>query len=154
MIALKHQTESSRNSSDQTRLVRVLPDSWVGDVVKHMAHSNAEVAIIESQGKLEGIFTAQDYLKRVVGMGKQPNLTTVKEVMTQKVAVLSYDKGIEEAAMIMHQSNFHYLPIIDRAGKVIGIISALDLLRKRIRELDHENKVLGAYAAVDGIGGD
>jgi acetoin utilization protein AcuB len=53
----------------------------------------------------------------------------VKDIMTSQVVTLSPDNTLEDALLLMQQVHVGALPVIDRARKVLGIITTRDLLR-------------------------
>lgn len=54
---------------------------------------------------------------------------TVGEVMSRDPLTTSPDKPLREAAQIMHDRSVHRLPVVDVAGKVIGILTRGDIVR-------------------------
>jgi len=54
---------------------------------------------------------------------------SVKDIMQQKVITVNEDATIEEAALIMYQNKVGGLPVISQVGKVVGIITATDILK-------------------------
>lgn len=55
---------------------------------------------------------------------------TVREVMTTDVACASQDMPFKEAAELMARRHVSALPVLDPAGRVSGVVSESDLLRK------------------------
>lgn len=53
----------------------------------------------------------------------------VKDVMTKKVVTISPDAPILEAAHLMEKKDISRLPVVDKNGKLVGIITKVDLLR-------------------------
>jgi CBS-domain-containing membrane protein len=55
---------------------------------------------------------------------------TVGEVMTEKdIVTIKPDRTVHEAAQMMHERKVHRLPVLDAAGKVIGIVTRGDIIR-------------------------
>ncbi len=59
--------------------------------------------------------------------------TLIKKVMHKPIKHLSHNTTIVETAIIMAQKNIRQLPITDDEDKVVGVISAMDILSKIIR---------------------
>jgi len=57
----------------------------------------------------------------------------VGDVMTRRVVTVTPESPIVEAARLMVEHNISGLPVIDAAGRVVGIVSEHDLLRRRDR---------------------
>jgi CBS domain-containing protein len=110
------------------------------------------VAVID-EGRLVGIVSERDIVVRVVAPGLDPRTTLASEIMTAQVRTVTEDITTRQALGLMHEGRFRHLPLLDRAGKVIGMLSVRDLLRDRIDELDSENTGLMSFIQADGPGG-
>ncbi len=53
----------------------------------------------------------------------------VSDVMTRNPIFVHEDADIETAADIMLEKNIHRLPVVDSDGKLVGIVTRLDLLK-------------------------
>ncbi len=79
--------------------------------------------------------TIRNYWKRVMELPeeiKQRYNTLlngkVKDVMTREPVTVSPDTSISEASRIMSQKDFNRLPVVDKEGKLAGIIARQDIL--------------------------
>ncbi len=61
-----------------------------------------------------------------------------KEVMEKNVVTVSPDMTLEEAAELMVRHNISGIPVMDGEGRVIGVVSELDLIRKQIKPREPE----------------
>jgi CBS domain-containing protein len=75
-----------------------------------------------------GILTSTDICDKIVAQGANPGQLKVYEVMTCPLITVDPDMPISECARIMSQNRFHHLPVIDKAGNIVGMISATDFL--------------------------
>lgn len=57
----------------------------------------------------------------------------VKEVMTQNVITVTVDDSVEKCANLLLESNISGLPVLDTKGKVVGMITEGDLIRRASR---------------------
>ena len=55
---------------------------------------------------------------------------TVKDVMTTEVVAVRRDTTFKEMAAVLRQYRVSALPVVDDAGRVIGVVSEADLLAK------------------------
>ena len=78
-------------------------------------------------GKLEGIVTDRDIAVRVVAGGRDPRQTTIGDVMTRDPKCVSADEPIDRALEVMESSQVRRIPVIDGAGKLVGIIAQADI---------------------------
>ncbi|MDQ2096248.1 MAG: CBS domain-containing protein [Tychonema bourrellyi B0820] len=60
---------------------------------------------------------------------------TVGEVMSRDPVSITPEKSVREAAKLLHERHIHRLPVLDTAGKVIGILTRGDIVRAMVAEL-------------------
>ena len=53
---------------------------------------------------------------------------TVAEVMSPKVITIKENTTIAQASELMAKNHVHRLPVVSEAGKVVGLVSSLDIL--------------------------
>ena len=69
--------------------------------------------------------------------------TTVKEVMTTDVVMVRRDTSFKDMASMLTMSRISALPVVDKAGKVIGVVSEADLLVKEADQAGHPGRLSG-----------
>ncbi len=84
--------------------------------------------IAVKNGKVTGIVTERDFLKRVVAVDKNANKIMVKDVMSTPLTVVSPDTELEEATRLMFQKKIKKLPVVNKDG-LVGIVSLTDIAR-------------------------
>ncbi len=82
-----------------------------------------------------GILTDRDLALRVVAAGADAQATTVADVMSGEVAVISDDASIEAAIGAMRTHNVRRLPVVDADRRLVGIVSLEDVLGLLAREM-------------------
>ncbi|MFP5298512.1 MAG: CBS domain-containing protein [Actinomycetota bacterium] len=103
-------------------------DDNLAEAAAKMRQQQTGSLLITEGSKLSGIITERDVL-RVVAEGKDPKATVVRDEMTSDVVTIDPDTSIKDAADLMFSHWFRHLPVVDRDGDVVGIISTRDLLR-------------------------
>lgn len=106
----------------------VAPTVSVADAVAEMNRHRVGSVLILDGGKLVGIFTERDVLRRVVGAAMDPKRTLVADVMTQGVITISPETSVEETMRIFTDKRCRHLPVIDQ-GQLVGTISIGDITR-------------------------
>lgn len=53
----------------------------------------------------------------------------VGDRMTRRPITIGEDASVEEALQLMHSEHIRRLPVVDKHGKLVGIVSELDLLK-------------------------
>jgi len=121
------------------------PTDTVDDVAKLMKKEDiGPVLIVEKgdQGKrLVGIVTDRDLAIKVVGEGRDPKKTKVKDVMTTKVVTCRADDDVQNAMNAMAQYQLRRIPVVDEYGMLVGIISQADVAT-RVNEPEETAEVV------------
>ena len=111
------------------------------------------VGVIDSEGRVAGIFTERDVLRKLSLTGRDPAATPVRELMTTPVELATTSTGPGEALAIMLERHFRHLPVVNNSGKLLGLLSIRNLLEQRIGDLSQELDSLEQYVTNDGPGG-
>ncbi len=106
----------------------VPPASTIADAVAEMNRHRVGAILVIDEGRLVGIFTERDVLRRVVGAGVDASRTSVADVMTTGVITITPDASIEETMVLFTEKRCRHLPVID-GGKLVGAISIGDITR-------------------------
>jgi CBS domain-containing protein len=133
--------------------VRLIPaDATVMDAVRYMAIRHIGAVLVGKDGVLEGIFTERDLLTRVVAKGLDPDQTPLHRAMTASPDTVSPNQSASEALERMHRRGYRHLPVVDDAGKVVGIVALRDLNAVVRRQLEDELRERDAYISDTGYG--
>jgi CBS domain-containing protein len=85
----------------------------------------------ERTKELIGIITDRDLAIKVVAESRDPNRTTVADVMTNTIVVCREDDEVASAFAAMEEYQIRRVPVIDLRGRIVGIISREDLAIRR-----------------------
>ena len=75
--------------------------------------------------------------------------TTVRDVMTTSVIAVRGDTPFKEMAAMLGSSRVSGFPVIDQAGKVIGVVSETDMLIKEADRASHPELFAGLRRSRD-----
>ncbi len=103
------------------------------------------LVVIDSEQHILGRFTERDVLRRIVGEERDARSTTVGEVMTSEVACCSMQTPIGEARAAMRNRRIRHLPVLDKEGRLLGLISIGDLNAFEAAEQEQEIFLLQEY---------
>jgi CBS domain-containing protein len=84
--------------------------------------------IAVKKGKATGIITERDLLKRVIVEAKNAKKTTVREIMSSPLEVISPSMELEEALRLMFAKGIKKLPVVEK-NRLVGLISLTDIAR-------------------------
>ena len=103
----------------------VPPDASVQEVAQAMAETECRIVVVGRDGAIAGVLTEHDVLIRVVAAGLDPGRTRVAEVMSAELFTCLEDQSQEEAAAAMAEHRINQLPVLDREGRVVGLLTYL-----------------------------
>jgi len=98
----------------------------IGGLIVLMDISNNESSEID---KPIGIITERDIARLVSFSSNLSTEVPISEVMSKPLIPINQNSSIKEATDLMQQNNIKRLPILDNKGKLVGIITAKDILR-------------------------
>jgi CBS domain-containing protein len=103
-------------------LIEAAPEDTLGEVADRMNEVNVGAVVVKDHGRLIGILTERDMLK-AMGARVHTSEARVRQWMTPDPITAAHDMEVEEAARIMLDNGFRHLPVVDEAGRVIGVVS-------------------------------
>ena len=94
-----------------------------------------------------GIVTDRDAVVEVMATGLDPNAITVGDIMEQELVTARENEGVLETMQIMRYKGVRRLPIVGKAGELIGIVSIDDLLEVLAEEFSELAKIFAREQA-------
>ena len=116
------------------------------DALKLMAEKNVGALLVMDGEKIAGIITERDYARKIILRGRSSKDTPVHDIMTSSVMCVRPEQTSEECMMLMTEKHIRHLPVMEH-GKVIGILSIGDLVKRVIEEQQQEIEQLQRYIA-------
>lgn len=132
-------------------VVTVTGDTTLREAARLMLdHGVGGLPVIDAGERPVGILTEADYVSREAGRSPQgrrrllglfldkarPDLVTVERVrdaMTKEPVVIGPGAPVTEAARLMMKVSVKRLPVVDGAGRLVGIVSRRDILKAFVR---------------------
>jgi CBS domain-containing protein len=117
-----------------TRDVPVVdPDDDFTKACEVMVEQNTRHIPVVFESMLVGIVTVKDVLSRAIGQ-MDPNIY-VREIFSDRATAIWEETPLMAAYIILEASKSRTVPVVDAKGKVVGIISDVDIMRAaEIRE--------------------
>jgi len=107
-----------------------LPNDSVSQAARVMRREHiSPVPVVNDERTKEiiGIITDRDLAIKVVAESRDPNRTTVGDVMTHAIVVCRENDDLSSALSAMEQYQIRRVPVIDHGGRLVGIISQEDV---------------------------
>jgi CBS domain-containing protein len=114
------------------------PETTVAAAARLMRERHAgDVVIVDNADEERepvGILTDRDIVVEVLAKGRDPNKTTVAEIMATQLVVAGDSEDSTQALQRMAAHGVRRIPVIDDARCVVGIITLDDLLREQAEQ--------------------
>ncbi len=114
------------------------------ETVQAMVERNIGAVPVMHNGKLMGIFSERDLMKRVVAESRDPRSTCLAEVMTEDPLTVSTNEDLESCMTLMRRHGFRHVPVC-KDGHLVGMVSLRDILLHDLSEKDDEVRMMRAY---------
>jgi len=108
-------------------VVVVRPDESVQRAAQLMSKLNVGALPVYDGVALQGIVTDRDITVRATATGLDAASTAVSEVMTAQTLSCAQEDQIEDVLRLMGEAQVRRLPVLDRSGDIVGIVSLGDL---------------------------
>lgn len=79
------------------------------------------------EDRLLGMLTDRDIAIRAVADGRDPNTTSVRDVMSHGIIHVMADQEVEEVVRLMENKKIRRVPVLNRARRLVGIIALGDI---------------------------
>ena len=104
-------------------VTKVSPDTNISEAARIMDKKVIGSVLIEENGKIIGIMTESDILRKIVAKGKNPDEVKVKAVMSYPIKTIDANEDITETNKKMDEHKIRRL-IITENGEIVGIVTA------------------------------
>ncbi|MDJ0688690.1 MAG: CBS domain-containing protein [Xenococcaceae cyanobacterium MO_188.B32] len=139
--------------------ISVNPQTPLQEAIQILAEKKISgLPVQDETGKLVGVISETDLMWQETGVEPPPYIMildsviylqnparynkeihkalgqTVGEVMSDKPITIQLDRSLKEAAHTMHEKKIRRLPVVDREGKLVGILTQGDIIRTMAAE--------------------
>jgi CBS domain-containing protein len=133
-IAEERSVEAARLGSDIiSQPIRRLPslrapvcvdrNAPVKEAIAQMTEHRIGCVLIVDGGRLVGVFTERDVLRKLAAVGRSADGTAVAEFMTADPECLTLDDGIGFAMNLMSIGGFRHIPLVDGERRPTGVVA-------------------------------
>lgn len=128
-------------------VVTVPPEMSLADAAKSLSANRIGAVILAGADKvIYGILSERDIVRAIANEGPAALDKPVTAFMTPRVHVCREDHTVNEVMRIMTMGRFRHLPV-ERDGKLVGIVSIGDVVKRRIEEAEREAEEIRTYIA-------
>jgi len=128
-MSLKEELEKEQvRHLDLSRYCVVESGTPVRETIARMRAEQGRAALIVRDGKLVGIFTERDVLRRVALVAEAMH-GPIDAVMTDAPIAVAPDRSAAAALWLMDDHHFRNLPVVDDQGRIVGDMTYAAIIR-------------------------
>jgi len=105
----------------------VWPDDTLQEAALKMRDLDVGPMPVCDRDRIAGMLTDRDIAVRAVAEGRDPRSTRVRDAMTRDIIFCYEDEDVEEAARLMQARQVRRILVLNRARRLVGIVSLGDL---------------------------
>ncbi len=120
--------DSSIAELDLPKAIVLDEESSLAHAVETLKNNHIGAIIVVKDKKITGIFTERDFINRLNTERSNIHVLKLKEVMTSDPFTLRDDDAISYALQNMHWGQYRHIPIVDKEGHPLYMLSVRDLL--------------------------
>jgi CBS domain-containing protein len=126
-----------------TNVVYLPSETTLGEAARTMQEKDIGDVVVADGTNLAGLVTDRDIVVRGVAERRDPDNTTLREIMTEELVTVRPDDSIQQAALLMRDRAIRRVLVLDDSG-LVGIVSIGDLAAR----IDPDS-VLGGISSAD-----
>ncbi len=131
-------------------VITAAPTAKVSDVARILSERRiGAVVITGAGGRIEGIVSERDVVRRIGKDGAKALDLPVSEIMTRAVRTARESDTEAELMALMTEHRIRHLPVVHE-GKLNGMVSIGDVVKHRIEAIEREAEEMKAYIATAG----
>ena len=100
----------------------------VAHAAREIAKLDTEVLFILREGKLAGMVSESDIVRKIIAAGLDPESILISDLMQTEVTCIKSGAPLKEACAMIGQEKIRYLPVVNSELEPEGLVNALDLL--------------------------
>ncbi len=128
-------------------VVTVKPTDTLEDVSTILAKNKiGAVMVLDNNGDVCGISSERDIVRLIAENGADALEKSISQCMTKKIVSCEETATINQAMEQMTEGRFRHLPVMKK-GKLLGIISIGDVVKRKIEQVERDAEELKRYIA-------
>lgn len=127
------------------QIISVSPENSLMEVAKTLRENKiGAVLVCEGEGSMCGVLSERDIIIAIAKHGGTILSAKVCDFMTEGVYTCSLDDDMKSVMEKMTTRRVRHLPVVEE-GKVVGVISIGDVVKRRIEESEAESEAMITY---------
>ena len=121
-------------------------DATMAEVVKTLNENRIGSLVVVDEGKITGIVSERDVLRKCLETGSDLGSVKVRDVMTpcSELATCGPDDIIDDVLNVINSKKIRHIPIVE-GDSLVGMVSIGDVVHEMLAAVKSENKLLSDY---------
>ena len=125
------------------------PGDTARSAAERMEKDGVGCLVVVEAGRPVGILTDRELSLEILCRQLDPAAVRVKDLASPRVATISKDASFQDATWLIRRRGVRRLPVVDKRGKLFGIITSDDLMQVAVGEFAQLGKALQAQRPVE-----
>lgn len=120
------------------------PGVSLAEVAAILAEKRIGAIVVVEEDAIRGIISERDVVRALATHGSEALRKLASECMTSRVVTCRPEDTINDVMQKMTSGRFRHLPVVE-AGKLAGIVSVGDIVKRRIEDVEREAEQIREY---------
>jgi len=122
----------------------VTPETSVSSMVSELTTRRIGALLVMAGDQVMGVVSERDIVRALASHGGAALDLSARDVMTSPVVSIAPADSVARAMALMTDRRIRHLPVLD-SGRLVGLVSIGDLVKRRIEEIEQEAEALKDY---------
>jgi CBS domain-containing protein len=127
-------------------VVTIAPDTSVAEIAAILSEKRIGAVLVMEEGAIRGIVSERDLVRALARYGSEAMRKLASECMTERVIICRPEDTVNDVMEKMTSGRFRHLPVVEN-GKLAGIVSIGDVVKRRIEDVQREADQIREYIA-------
>ena len=121
-------TVASLLESKGSDIYSIGPDDHVYAALEMMEDKRVGALVVTDGDALVGVMSERDFAREMLTADGGPRDMLVSDIMTKDVFTVSPESNVGDCMAMMTDKRIRHLPVVDEAGRLVGVISIGDIV--------------------------
>ncbi len=127
-------------------VVTTSPDRSLAEVAAILSEKRIGAIVVVENDTIQGIISERDIVRALASHGSEALRKLAADCMTARVVTCRPEDTINDVMHKMTSGRFRHLPVVED-GRLGGIVSIGDIVKRRIEEVEREAEQIREYIA-------
>ena len=122
-------------------VITISPSATLKDAVDQMVKNGIAALIVTSGDVIAGITSEREVVRAIANHGERALAMPVMKALAPGIFRVAPQDSLKQAMNLMTRHRVRHLPVV-ADGKLVGIVSIGDIIKRRVDDLEMESNVL------------